>query len=63
MAFHSTKAEITLWSFIQQVKVTMAVIINENAATTRLAWLTSNISASQLFTTSHESHAVYQPQS
>ena len=41
----------------------MAVITNESTATTRLAWLTSNASISQLITTSHGSHAAYQPHS
>ena len=59
MIFHQTKATITPQSFTQQVKVTMAVIANESAATTRLAWLTSNISANQSIITSHGSHTTY----
>ena len=39
----------------------MAVITNESAAKTKLAWLTSSISASQSITTSHGLHAVCQP--
>ena len=43
------------------MKVTTAVINNKNAATARLAWLTSNASASQSITNNHGSHAAYQP--
>ena len=39
----------------------MAIITNESAATTRLTWLTSNASISQLITASYGSHAAYQP--
>ena len=44
---------------MQQAKVTVAVITDENAFKTRLACLTSSASASQLITTSHGSHAAY----
>ena len=41
----------------------MAVITNESAVTARLAWHTSNTSASQSITIGHESYAAYQPHS
>ena len=37
----------------------MAGVTNENAAKTRLAWLTSSTSANQSITTNHDSHAAY----
>ena len=40
--------------------VTMAIVTNESATTTRLAWFTSNTSAIELITISNESHVVYQ---
>ena len=35
----------------------MAIITNESATTTRIVWLTSNESATQLTTTSYGLHA------
>ena len=63
MVFYQTMVAIIPYSFKQQVKVTIITIINESSAIIRLAWLISNASASQLITTSHESHAAYQPHS
>ena len=60
MAFHQTKVSVTPYSSPQQVKIFIALITNESAAKTRLAWLTSNASAGQLITTSCKSHAAYQ---
>ena len=44
-------------------KHTMAVIIGESAATTRLTWLTSNASIIQSITASYGSHTAHQPHS
>ena len=63
MIFYQTRAPITPQSSTQQVKVTIAIIINEGTATTRLPWLTYNESAGKLIATSHASHAAYQPYS
>ena len=63
MAFYQTKMAITPKFFTQKVKFTTAGITNKSAATTKFAWLTSNVSISQRIATSHGSHTVYQSHS